>query len=256
MTRQDDSGMPASEGEGSDSDEERAESDWLLARDLDPAAPAPTPEIEEAYARLASLLASDPIEPDRDGWQEAALAAMRAEPAAASAIAAPGPVVPARGPRSYRPHWQRYALAAGAMAAAGLGLYLVVRPAKVAQDDQLAIAIVRADRPRGDSIVDPDGSKALVGDRRILTMRPRGDTELRVYQGPRTIVLRCPGAPGCGMNDREWKVDVALSAPVPHYIVVVDGAVQAPATATLDEYLAAARSVRARVRTQQTIDVR
>jgi len=59
-------------------DDARTESEWLLARELDPSTPAPSPEIAADYAELEDLLSSLPPCALDDSWQEHVLRAASA----------------------------------------------------------------------------------------------------------------------------------------------------------------------------------
>ena len=98
--------------------------------------------------------------------------------------------------------------------------------------------------------------EVAVGDRLVVVARPRGVTELRVYRAPRAVLARCPGAAGCAASDKTWRLEVPLTTPGPHQVVLVFGETHAPADATLDDYLAAARAAGARYVLHPPIDVR
>lgn len=217
-------------------DDERREGDWLRARDDDPAASPPSEAVARDQAELAELLATMPVGRDDDRWQDAVLAAAHAESAAAKAA-----------PRARRVRWGRLAMAGGALAAALLAIYLAIRPGD-APVAELQVAVNVGGSSRGSA------GEVAVGDQLVVRARPRGATELRVYQGQQ-LLLRCPGAPGCADGDRSWRVDVRLAAPVRHRVILVFGDVQVPPDAPLDRFLDAARAARVRMIIHPAIDV-
>ena len=52
-------------------DAERAEADWLLAREINPAARPPSAKIANEYAELEDLLGNLPEGPPDDSWHDA-----------------------------------------------------------------------------------------------------------------------------------------------------------------------------------------
>jgi len=61
-------------------DAERAESAWLLARENDPSAPAPSSKIASDYAVLEELLGNLPLGPRDERWHDEVLRAVASPP--------------------------------------------------------------------------------------------------------------------------------------------------------------------------------
>lgn len=217
-------------------DAERAEADWLVARDRDPTTPAPSPKIARDYAELDELLGSLPAGPSDERWHDEVLRLARAS------------VTPPR------PWWRRLAVRwtaglafAGAAAAA---IALMLRPPQPA-GGELQVAIHHGDETRGDA------REAAVGDRLVVRARPRGPSELRVYRVDGPLVARCPAGPGCTTAaPDEHAVEITLEAPVQHHVILVVGASAPLPEGTMNAYLDAARAAGARVVTSRPIDVR
>ena len=217
---------------GDADDAERAESEWLLARENDPGAPAPTSMLASDYTELESLLGTSPPGSADESWHDEVLK-----------LAAP-PAIPLR-PRSRRPVY-RWAMGGTLIVAAAVAV-LMLRPRPRA--DELEIAIRHGDQVRGDP------SEAVVGDRLIVRARAGGPSDLRVYRDNGTLVARCPDGPGCitPVQD-EHAIDITLDAPVQYYVILVVGKTDLPA-ATMDAYLDAARAANVRIVTHEPINV-
>lgn len=215
-------------------DDERREGDWLRARDDDPSARPPSQAVAADQGQLAELLATLPVGHDDDRWQDAVLAAAHAD---RDAVA----------PRPAR-RWGRLVLMGGALAAAVLAVYLATRPTNGPTAD-LHVAILHGGSSRGGA------GEVAVGDQVVVRARPHGSTELRVYQDQQ-VLLRCPGAPGCAEGDRAWRIDLRLTAPVRHHVILVFGDVHVPPDAPLDAFLEAARAADVRMIIHPPIDVR
>ena len=216
-------------------DAERAESAWLLARENDPGASAPSPEIARDHAELEDLLDHLPAGSSDQSWQEEVL--RLASPSEA-------PSRPRQRRRAYR--WA----IAGALvaAAAATAVVLVLRPRP--RTDELVIAIRPGDPARGDT------REAVVGDRLIVKARPRGTGDLRVYRADGPLVARCPTGPGCTTPaPGEYTIDVRLDAPVQHHVILTVGRGPDLPAGTMDAYLDAARAANARIITYPPIDV-
>jgi hypothetical protein len=214
-------------------DAERAESAWLLARERDPGAPAPSPKLARDHAELDDLLGDLPLGPPDESWHDEVLRR------------ATSSVTP------LRPWWRRPAVrwvTGGALAAAAAAVaLLVLRPRPRA--DELEIAIRRGELARG-------LGEAAVGDRLIIRAHPRGPSELRVYRADGPLVARCPDGPGCTTKAQgEHAIDVELEAPVLYHVILVVGASAPLSDGTMDAYLEAARAANARVVTYRPIDV-
>lgn len=218
--------------------DERAETEWLLARDRDPHAPPPSAEIASDYAQLEHLLTTLPTAVDDERWQDEVLAAARAP--------APQEVAsdrPAASTTRMRP--RRWALIGGAVAAAAaVALFAVTRPGPV---PELIVTTREATLVRG--------TEVAVGHHLIVRVRSRRHAELRVYRGHDALLLRCPGA-DCAERDGGWQVELELGSPGLHYVLLVVGDLDAAPDLSMDDYLSAARTAGVRVIVHPAIDVR
>jgi len=223
------------------SDAERAESAWLLARDHDPFAPAPSPQIAGEYGEIEDLLRTLPPGPD-DGWQAEVLRA-------ASALA------PSSRPRrrASRVLWGM----GGAIAAVAVVVVVVLHPRPAG--DELDVAIRHVDKTRGDS------GQVVIGDQLIVRAPaapderdprdPRAQRALRVFRSGAPVAW-CPGGPGCTTaHDGAQVIDLTLDAPVRYQVLLVVGMPQRPRDDTLEAYLDAARAANARIVAHEPIDV-
>lgn len=218
-------------------DAERAESEWLRARERDPHAPAPSPQIPRDHARLEHVLGNLAVEATDESWHDEVL-----KLAAASTATAP------------RRWWQwpafRWGAIAATTAAAAVVVLLLLRPRTTAPDRELELEIRRGSVVRGDT------REAAVGDHLIIRTRPRGASELRVYRADGPLVARCPGGPACTNSAADlYAIDLVLSAPVRYEVILVVGANAAPPESTLDDFVNAAVAAKARIE-QYPIDVR
>jgi len=214
-------------------DAERAESAWLLAREHDPNAPAPSSKIASDYAELEDLLGNLPSGPADESWQDEVLRT------AAASASPPRP-------------WRRRAIArwttGEALVAAAAVAVLLLRPRP--RTDELEIAIRHTSATRGDS------QEAVVGDRLVVRARPHGAGDLRVFRSGGTLVARCPDGPGCSASAHgEYTIEITLDAPVRYQVILVVGMVNASPGGTMDAYLDAAREANARILMHQPIDV-
>jgi hypothetical protein len=224
----------------SDADE-RTESEWLLARERDPAAPPPSAKIASDYAELEELLGDLPAGSTDERWHDEVLQVVRSAPRA------PAPRAPQL--RWYR-SFLKWLLGGGLVAAAALSLLALF----LRVPTELDVAIRHGDATsRGTDEVS-------VGDHVIVTAQPRGPGDLRIYRSSRILVARCPTGPACRVSpDGAYTIDVALDAPVQYQVVLVVGTIDASPggtpSGTIDAYLSAAGATSARV-IVQTIDVR
>ena len=204
-------------------DAERAESEWLLARENDPSASPPSPEIAADYAELEDLLASLPSGPPDDHWQDQVLQAARA--------------------LSSRPWWRTAIcqwLLGGTLTtavAAAVVVWMLLPPAP-----ELAVAVRHLRKTRSTP------GEVVVGDQLVVTARPQTVGDLRVYRSDGPLVARCPNGPGCRSGSRgEQTIEITLDAPVQYQVILVDGTNDAPPDGLIDVYLEAAYAVKARV---------
>jgi hypothetical protein len=214
-------------------DAERAESAWLLAREHDPSAPAPSPKIASDYAEIEDLLGNLPLGPPDESWHDEVLRTVASPPS------------PSRS-------WRRRAITrwatGGALVAAAAVAVLLLRPRP--RTDELEIAILHTSATRSDF------QDVVVGDRLVIKARPNGAGDLRVFRSGGTLVARCPDGPGCGASTQgEYALEITLDAPVRYQVILVVGMVTAPLGGTMSAYLDAARAVNARIIMHQPIDV-
>jgi hypothetical protein len=213
-------------------DEERAECAWLLARDDDPAAPPPSPEIASDYAEIEELLGDLPIERADAPWHDRVLKR-----------AARGPVASPR-----QSGWPRKGLlwgtAAGLVATAAIALVMVGR-----SPDELVVEV----RPIGGSR--GAAGEVVIGDHLVATARPGGAADLRIYRSDGDLVARCPGGRGCRGVQGDYTIDVELDAPARYQVILVVGAPGPLPIGTLDAYLDAATAAHAHIVRYRPIDV-
>jgi hypothetical protein len=207
----------------------RAESEWLLARETDPSAPAPSPEIAADYAELEALLGSLPSGCTGERWQEEVLRAASALPS--------------------RPWWRTPVfkwVTTGALATAASVVVWRLLP----RTPDLEV------RFRHTSTTRSTPGEHVIGDHLVITARPREAGDLRVYRSDGALVGRCPHGPGCKAGAHGVQtIDITLDAPVQYQVILVDGVSDAPPDGSIDAYLAAARAANARVIIYQPIDV-
>lgn len=205
---------------------ERAEHEWLLAREADPGAAPPSPQIASEYAEIEKLLGELPAGARDDSWHDDV-------------------VKPQATPLAW---WRRKTARwtmAGAVAAtaAAAGAILLLRDPR-----ELDVAIRSGGNVRGKG-------EASVGDQLVITARPAGPGDLRVYRADGALVARCPGSTECTIRTGEYSITVTLGAPVQYHVILVVGAPGAAADAGLDAFLDAARAANAHIVRHRPIDV-
>lgn len=227
-------------------DAKRAESEWLLAREVDPTAPAPSPKIASDYAEIEELLANLSSIPSDSRWQAEVLSA---------------------GVAQSRSWWRKTAwrwIAGGVvLATAAVAVVLASHPYPAVSEpevatsalppdtSELAVAIRQGERARSPR------DEVAVGDRLVVTARPRGTGDLRVYRADGVLVAKCPRGPGCRLpvRDDEQTIEITFDAPVKYLVIlVVDAGVMLPESSK-DAYLEAARAAGARIIAPEPIDV-
>ena len=213
----------------------RAESEWLLARERDPGAPAPSQEIASDYAEIEHLLRNLSLGPSEDSWHDEVLRA-------AAATAAP-----------VRSWWRsaafRWLMGGGGAVLAAAVAVLVLIPRTPPKLEVLEVAIHHLDATRSDP------KEAVVGDHLVVLARPPGAADLRVYRSGGTLVARCPSGPACRTLDQGvLSIDVRLDAPVQYQVILVVGTTGAFPDGAMDAFLDAARAANASI-TPYPIDV-
>lgn len=212
---------------------ERAESDWLLARESDPRAMAPSSKIASDYTELEDLLGDLPSEPVDQSWQDEVLRTV-------ASSASPS--------RSWRRRAiARWATGAVLAAAAAMAVWLLwPRP----HAGELEVTILHVDKTRSDL------EEVVVGDRLVARAQLRGAGELRVFRAGGALVARCPDGPGCTASAHgEYAIEITLGAPIRYQVILVTGMIKAPPGGTMDEYLDRARAAGARILMYSPIDV-
>lgn len=213
------------------SEEERAESAWLIARDKDPNALPPNARIANAYAEIETLLGSLPAPAEDDGWQTEVLdLAMRQ--------------------RRRRRGIQRVAWVAATATVVVCILLLVSQPrseliALTKEAPELDLALRPGKSRRA------EGPTASVGDHLIVKALSDGRAELRVYHNEQTLLARCPAGPGCvSVTKQELAIDVELKAPGTYQIILIlglDDSVSTDQTSAYGAYVDAAMAAKARI---------
>jgi hypothetical protein len=220
-------------------DAARAEFAWLLAREDDPGATAPTSKIASDYAELEDLLGDLPSGTNDESWQEEVLRTVASSTS------------PSRSTRR-RPiaRWMTGGAAAVTAAVAIPAAVVAVsllwpRP----RAGELEVAILHVGNTRSDP------KEVVVGDRLVARAQPRGAGDLRVFRSGGTLVAKCPGGPGCSASAHgEQLIEITLDAPVQYQVVLVVGMSNASLDGTMDAYLDAARAAHARILMYQPID--
>lgn len=217
-------------------DAERAESDWLIARESDQGTRPPSAKIASDHAEIDDLLGNLPLGPSDESWHDDVLRL-------ASASVTP-----------LRPWWRkpvvRWATGGTLVAAAAAMAMVVLRPRPPVPRGELEVAIHHGDPARGDS------REAVVGDRLVVKAHPGDASELRVYRADGPLVARCPNGPRCSIPAQgEHVIDVTLDAPVQYHVILVVGVRDPLPDGTMDTYLDAARAANARIVMHRPIDV-
>jgi len=212
-------------------DVDRAEAEWLLAREVDPSAPAPSSEIAADYAEIEDLLATLSSGSYDESWHEDVLRAI-------AAAALPS-----------QPWWRttvsRWVMS-GALATAAAVIVWLLLP----RGPELEVAV------RHIGVTRSAPSEVVVGDHLVVTARPREAGDLRIYRADGKLVARCPNGPGCrGGSHGAQTIDIRLDAPVSYQVILVDGAIEALPDGEMDGYLRAANAANAHVILYPLIDV-
>jgi hypothetical protein len=171
----------------------RAESEWLIERDRNPGAPAPSPAIAREYAEIEDLLHAMPPGLSDPSWQDDVL-----REAAASAA-------PTRRSRR-RAAW----LVAGGLVPAAAAAVFWLRPA-AAQNLTVEFQKVAVTRS--------DPNEHVVGDRLTVHARSRGAGDLRIYRDGGVLVAKCPnGGAVCTATTDHYTIELTFKVPG-HYEV-------------------------------------
>jgi hypothetical protein len=222
---------------------ERAEAEWLLARETNPAAPAPSPQAASEYVELEHMLATLPDPRSDHSWHDEVLKKALASPDEVKG----GMLRPT--PAARRAWWKRSATrwGGGAAAAAAAAAIVVVglRAEKrtTGENSEVAVDVSYEGGVRGDS-------ERLSS---IIARGPKG--ELRVFRKASLtatgyLVARCvPSEVRCKEKGNELVLSISLEEPGHYYVVSADRAVTGADDATLEEFQQAARRQGLKVRT-------
>lgn len=198
---------------------ERAEYEWLMARDADASAPAPSEAVARDYQRLEHMLATLPDDPDA-AWQEGLLDRIRGTQA----------VAPIRAARK-RPTWW-LGLGGGAVAVAVLAVVILLPPSKAQlSPDRLPAELLfsRGGAVRGDA----DGHH--IGDVISTPDRPLS-TDLRLYGPDGAMVAHCPDGIGCVRKADQQHLEYVVRTRGRHVFVKTEQA-HPDLPKLLDDYL-------------------
>lgn len=227
-----------------DSDAERAEHEWLIAREANPDAPPPSSEVAQRYAHLESLLSSlpppTPDPADDAQWQEALLCR-----AAERAASPPTPI---------RRAWTRRPVTYGAVGvglAAAAILLIFLYPRKPTGDlDTVALAY---------TVTHAGTQRAAPQDAALHdyfeSQIPNGEHDLRLYRPDGTLAARCPGGPGCTTTSSGSQLRVQLDLPGRYSVFLVIGTTKLPVEGTKSEFLERVRVAHARMKPPRVFDV-
>jgi hypothetical protein len=224
---------------------ERAEAEWLLARETNPAAPAPSPQAAAEYVELEHMLATLPDPRSDHSWHDEVLKKALASPDEVKGeMLRPTPAARRAWWKRSATRWGGGAAAAAAAAAAAIvvvGLRAEKRTSR--EESEVAVAPSYEGGVRGDS-------ERLSG---ISASGPKG--ELRVFRKASLtatgyLVARCvPSEVRCKEKGNELVLSISLEEPGYYYVVSADRAVTGADDATLEEFQQAARRQGLKVRT-------
>jgi hypothetical protein len=209
-------------------DAERAETDWLLARDRDPSAPAPSPQLAAGHAELENLLYTLPEGPPDDSWHDAVLKAALAPP--------PSPAAPA--PAWWQRRWLQWSMGGAFATAVAFSAWLLLRrPPPELEVTTRSLVATRS------------GSKEVaVGDQLVVKARPRGTADLRVFRSNGEMIARFPGGPASRITSSGvLAIEIILDAPGRYQVILVAGLEQPLPVGTMDAYIDAARAAKAHI---------
>jgi hypothetical protein len=250
-------------------DAERAEVEWLLAREADPAAPAPSPELAREYAMLEDLLGKLPVRAsDDESWHDEVLR-LATKPATVTPevlrlAAKPATVTPIDQTGRRRRTWIVSGLAVAA--AAGVLLFLVRDhsgpdgyASELAMNElrttaQLPNGTRRTRGLSGDTAAN-DLSDLPLNTEITVDARPSGSADIRIYRSDGKLVAQCPNGPQCQPIGDRFQIRLVLAGRGDYDVIQAIGIAPLPASLSLVEFLDAAHKAGAVISRSQTIVV-
>lgn len=203
------------------SEADRAEAEWLLARERDPGAPVPSAQLGAEHAELRTLLSSLPDALHDDAWQDAIL--KQVSPAPHS------PVAPQ--PPWWRRRWIQWSAGGGLAMAVAFAIWLLLRPTP----PELEVTTI--------SRLDKRTNDIAVGDQLLVKASPRGNAELRVFRSNGEMLARCPSGPACTVaSSGELRIELVLDAPDHYRVVLASGLKQRLPDGDMNTYIDIARA--------------
>lgn len=214
---------------------ERAEADWLLARERGLSASPPSAETAKDYEELEHMFATLPEAESDESWHDEVLKKAMA-PTVASSAAGTAVEIPASRPR--RPWWKGSSIrwASGGLAMAGAAAILFV--AIIPRPDGVAEIAMAPTKYEFD----------VRGERRPSELTARGEKgELRIFRkasrtSPARFFARCvPATEQCKDIGEQLAFTVSIAEPGIYIAVSVEGPINVEETATMEEFRQAAK---------------
>lgn len=232
---------------------ERSEVTWLLERENNPEALAPSPEVANDYAELERLLQTLPEGDEDDSWQEELVRRVAAvRPTVAGREAGSSVRKEKEGTR-----WRQrpVRLVAGGLFAALVVVLIAIKLPRRSADEQSRIMPVLVSKApmRG-------SSRYSLEDTIRIRERPSEQGDLRVFRlrdQSAISVAQCPGGLGCQVErDGTLVLDYKFAGPGDYIAVFVDGRVEAPSDASLEVFLHAATTANLKIKRSDPMTVR
>lgn len=245
--------LPTSEErfeEASSDERERVEAEWLLARTQDPATPAPSLQVAQAYEELEELIGTLPEAAADEGWHASLLDALPDDDdAAASApVSQVTPTKPAalsvdaRPQQKRAPQRNRWVWPGGIFAvAAALALFVVVSGRH--QEKPAPEVAFRFDRVGEKVAVRGNGETASVGESGLASSPPGFKGELRVFRGDIVEAVCRTGDPNCTARDGSLQLKLPFSEPKKYTAVLIPSNLRIDPETNLDDLLGQAPGV-------------
>jgi hypothetical protein len=208
-------------------DDERAEVEWLLAKAIDPNAPAPSPQLASEHAELEALLTSLPDGPEDESWHEAVLQKARASLASGSSA-----------PAWWHRRWLQASIGGGLVAVAALALWILLPP----KPATLEVTVQRMGNTRAGA------NEVSVGDLVLAKANPRGIGDLRVFRPDGQLFTKCPGGQGCVAAHEHLSIQFTPDTVGAYRVILASGMnhpLTEPSDSSLNAYIESARAARA-----------